>query len=470
MSRLLALEDVAFSYAGESSWALKGAEMEGRAGELILVAGDSGSGKSTLLGLISGIIPEIVEGERKGCVFIGNKDSPPAHERGRCLAVVFQNPRSQFFTDNTTSELVFAMENYGLPREEMVERLEALEAEFAIGDLLDRDIFALSSGERQLLALMTALMLEPDILVFDEPSANLDYGNAMRMGRYMEGLRRKGKLVLVSDHRFFYLPRDVDRVYYVAQGSLLRCENVGEFAALPYAKRVWDLFGAAYPPGRARPMARKRVEWEGVSYRPVLEDISLSLGDGQITCLVGVNGAGKTTLARLLCGLLRKQGGGIRREGEALFLLQDADFQLFGHSVLAELEIESRDGEANRRALEAMGLWDLRHRHPHSLSGGEKQRLQLALASVSRAPILVFDEPTSGLDSHSMERTCSLLESLREKKTILVITHDYELVRRIGDRLLYLRCGRLAEDMLLEEGNIGRLNEIFIEMEAHYAK
>ena len=209
-------QNLSFKYM-ESTEGISDINFEINKGEIVLLTGNSGSGKSTLLKCLNGLIPSITEGELQGFLSIdGDKTSDlKMHELNKKIGSVFQNPRSQFFTDNTTAELVFPMENYGFPKDKMEERLQELKKAFGIENLMDRNIYSLSSGERQMVALASAVTMHQRILLFDEPSANLDYGNAMKLGRIMDSLKKKGYTIIVADHRFYYLNGRLDKILFM---------------------------------------------------------------------------------------------------------------------------------------------------------------------------------------------------------------------------------------------------------------
>ena len=148
--------------------------------------------------------------------------------------------------------------------------------------------------------------------------------------------------------------------------------------------------------------------------------------------------------------------------------MQDADYQLFGASCIKELEISSMDEELNAEALKALNLYEFRDTHPHSLSGGQKQRLQMAISRVSQNKVIILDEPTSGLDKRSMHRVVDQLESMKRNHTIIIISHDYEFIRNVADRIFYLEDGRIRGTFYLDEDNVSQLNKTFEEMEAFY--
>ncbi len=461
-------KDYSFKYSGAEETAIEKINFKAHLGEIILVAGDSGSGKSTFLKSFNGLIPDMTEGEIKGERKIEGKEylSLPIYEIGKNIGTVFQNPRSQFFTLDSTSEFVFAMENYGFTKAEMEETLKKIKSDLPIGNLFGRQIHTLSSGERQLLALACALTLDPKVLIFDEPSANLDYRNSMGFKKILERIK-SNKTVFVADHRFFYLSGIIDRVFLIRNKTVEIFKSEEDFKNSDYNTRSFDLFKMNIP--FKSPMERKKVvcEVKSVSKKPVLKSVSFSLYENETVSIVGVNGVGKTTIARLLTGSLKPDGGEIAISEMPFYVMQDADYQLFGSDVLNELEIGNNLSEESKlEVLESMDILRYKNTHPFDLSGGEKQRLQIAMAMISKSPLIILDEPTSGLDVKSMEKVAQKLEELSRSKSILIISHDYEFIRRVSNRILFVSGGVIKEDFLLDEAGIGKLNLVFKNMEA----
>lgn len=468
MKNVIEARDLTFAYEGEHKSVLEDINFSIAEGSIVFISGLSGSGKSTLLNIINGLIPEVIDGKLGGELLIGGKSKVMMNERSALIGNVFQNPRSQFFTTNTTAELVFAMENFGVSKPEMEMRLKALIKKYKLEYLLDRDIYELSSGERQMLALMSALIMNPQVVIFDEPSANLDYGNAMRLRSQIEELKSEGITVLVADHRCFYLCELIDKVLLLSDNTVTEYESEEAYFSSDYAARAENLFDDKYENrliARAGPVD---VKLDDASYKGILQGVSAEFKQGEISTIIGVNGAGKTTLARLISGIIKPDGGSVEIEDQALYIMQDADYQLFGASCMKELEISSMDEELNTEALKDLNLYEFRDTHPHSLSGGQKQRLQMAISRVSKTKVIILDEPTSGLDKKSMHRVVEQLESMKQSHTIIIISHDYEFIRNIADKIFYLEDGRIREAFYLDEENVNQLNKTFEKMEAYY--
>ena len=463
---MIRAEKLTFNYE-ESNDGIKDIDFSVKNSEVILLAGDSGSGKSTLLKCLNGLIPETVEGSLEGKLYFEDKKYSELRmfELNEKIGSVFQNPRSQFFTTNSTAELVFPMENYGYTKELMDERLEALTEKFGLHPLLNRNIFEISSGERQLLALASAMALNQKVVIFDEPSANLDYGNAMKLGKIISGMKKSGITVIVADHRFYYLKGLIDRVFLIEDGRLSQFDSEEEFKKSNYDTRSFDLFDLDLPVPEKSVNTERIAGLKNVSYKDILTDISLELKKGEVSVLVGNNGVGKTTLAKLLCKTIKPDNGEVQVNGLPFYIMQDPDFQLFGTSVYNELAIVNENEEAIAETLKYLGLYDYKDKHPFDLSGGQKQRLQIGMAMLCDKPLIIFDEPTSGLDIVSMKKVAKEIVRLKENAAVLVISHDYEFIRNVANRIIYLKNGKVHEDFELEDNTLCKLNNIFNTME-----
>lgn len=203
-----------FRYEGEKIPALKNVQGEIGNGKCIVLCGRSGCGKSTLLRCINHLIPQFYEGNLKGFCRIQGRDTGELSvgEVGRLAASVFQDPRSQFFTINSTTEVAFGMENHGVPREEMVEKVEAAFGLFSLEKLKDRNVYELSSGERQLISILSAWAVDTDVLLLDEPTANLDFAAIKQLRELLLKLKGQGKTLILSEHRLYYLSGIADEL------------------------------------------------------------------------------------------------------------------------------------------------------------------------------------------------------------------------------------------------------------------
>ena len=442
------------------------------AGRCVVLCGGSGGGKSTLLRCINGLIPQFYEGELKGFCRLNGQDTAGLRigEIGELAASVFQDPRSQFFTVNSSGAVAFGLENHGLPQDEIRRRVDEAFRIFHLERLKDRNVYDLSSGERQLISILSAWAMDTDIFLLDEPTANLDFAAMQQLKEILLALKRQGKTLLLSEHRLYYLADIADEYWVMTDGEIKGKYTAAEAKAFSAEQRqtlslrTLDLAKITVPEKEPQPSetALEALCVSDVRYTygrkagDTLSGVSFSVREHEIVGLVGANGCGKTTIGKLIAGLYRPSGGRITLFGkpqnpkqlqkQVLFILQEAEFQFFTSSVLYELQYGhavTPEFEAKTEALlKSMDMWDCRDRHPFSLSGGQMQRLTLMMAYLSEKPIVILDEPTAGQDAESLERCAALIREMRNEKTVLIITHDLELIASACDRCIGLLDGR----------------------------
>lgn len=214
---MISFQNFSFRYEESKNFTLRGIDMTVRTGEFILLTGRSGCGKTTLIRSLNGLIPHFYPGEIKGDLLMDGHsllEMKPSELAGQ-VGTVFQDPRSQFFMTDTTRELAFGCENLGLAREETIDRIARAVKELELVEYLNRSIFALSSGEKQQIAIGSVYALAPKVYIFDEPSANLDYAATKRLAEIMEKLKSAGYTIFVVEHRFYYLRDLIDRAFLI---------------------------------------------------------------------------------------------------------------------------------------------------------------------------------------------------------------------------------------------------------------
>ncbi len=422
---MIVFENFSFRYEESEEFTLKDINATVGTGEFILLTGRSGCGKTTLIRSLNGLIPHFYPGEMKGDIRMDGDsllDMKPSQLAGK-VGTVFQDPRSQFFMTDTTRELAFGCENMGYQREETV------------ADYLNRSIFALSSGEKQQVAIGSVYALQPKVYIFDEPSANLDYEATKRLAQIMAKLKQDGYTIFVVEHRFYYLRDLIDRVFLIQDGQIGQEFTREEFCFLPERTRISYGLRTVWPErdadvyqekksrhGNGHYFAVKELAFAYKKGPEILQNISFEAHAGDVIGILGHNGAGKTTLLSVLTGLLGEKNGEICYDGKKLsprkrrslsyLVMQDTDYQLFGSSVEEELSlgISGDPSEKVTETLEALELLAYREQHPAALSGGQKQRVTIGAAIVKDSPVIYFDEPTSGLDYDSMVRVSRLIE------------------------------------------------------------
>lgn len=477
-------DNVSFSYGTQTERSLSNINFKVKEGEFVLLTGQSGSGKTTVTRLINGLIPYFFEGSLTGSVkVIGNniKTITPG-ELGKNIASIFQNPRSQFFTTNSTKEVAFALENYGIDRNEMIDRVNCAFHDFEAESLMDRNMFSLSSGEKQKIAIIAAKALNPKIYVFDEPSANLDIRSILNLKKMMERLKKQGYTVIVSEHRLFYLKNLVDKCLIMKDGEIDRqlnhddIENLNETDLQTYKLRTFNLSNIKYGLKNNAPISKQqsdfKVENLSFSYNAndsILNNCNLEGNFGETVAIVGHNGSGKTTLGKIMSGLLKARGGQFFIEGKltkqkelyksVYFVMQDADYQLYSDSVVSELMLSSmnsikQNDEKIENAITLLNISSFRNRHPQSLSGGQKQRVTIAAAIASNKKILIFDEPTSGLDYENMKVVSEAINTLRKKGILIfVISHDLEFLSRVATKAVFIENNTVSKRINLKKSD-----------------
>ena len=430
-------------------------------GEFVLICGESGCGKTTMTKLINGLIPHFVRDVSvDGSITVCGKNvaEMPMYEIAELVGSVFQNPRTQFFYTNSNAEMAFGLENRGVEPEYIRKRIKNTINELDIEKLEDRDVFSMSGGEKQLLAFASVYVMNPQIYVLDEPSANLDIAAMEKLSERMKVIKEKGHTVVVAEHRLAWIQKFADRIIYMKEGRIEQEFTSDEFKALSDLKRKQMGLRSIVPE------QIQITEITGNSEDAVLQicnlsckrkkqmifqNISLSARAGDIIGITGKNGAGKSTFCNCLCGLLKPKGGEILYQGKKLsekartklfgMVMQEVNHQLFSDSVKNEclLANEEASEQEIRELLEKFDLEEYAEYHPMILSGGQRQRLAICQAVMGEKKLLIFDEPTSGLDFRHMCQVEKLMKQLSEEKyIIIVVTHDYEFLNRACKRYI----------------------------------
>ena len=450
---MIQLENVNFTYNNSDKGALKDVSITIGSGECVLLCGESGCGKTTITRMLNGLIPHFYEGEMQGKVTVCGMDvqKEEIYNISQKVGSVFQNPRSQFFCMDTTSEIAFGCENLGLPEKEIRERMNVVADQLEMDLLLDRDIFQLSGGEKQRVACASVSAMMPEVFVLDEPTSNLDIKSIEKLKQILSFWKDQGKTIVIAEHRLNWLQEVCDRVIYLKDGKVEWDFSMNEFMQFSPAQR--KELGL-----RAMENVAEKFEKEEISIKKGIECIdyqfsydqelvfdidTFTIPQNEIVAITGLNGAGKTTFVRCLCGLEKKFKGTTVLEGkkyknkemlkQCYMVMQDVNHQLFCETVEDEISLgaEDRPEEDKNDAMEQLGVSAFRQRHPMSLSGGQKQRVAIVSAILAEKEILIFDEPTSGLDYRHMIQTAECFKQLKSMgKSVLIISHDWELINK----------------------------------------
>lgn len=512
---MIEIRDLTFTYPQQTTPALHNLSLHVSQGEFVLLVGESGSGKSTLLRCLNGLVPHLSGGVISGSVQMNGLDAIAAgpQQMSQHVGFVFQSPENQAVMDRVEPEIAFGLENStqfrphrhessaekARIRQEMQARVTAVLDLLNLTHLRERPHHTLSGGERQKVALASALVLQPALLALDEPTSQLDPQAAAELLDALVQLNREhGYTILLAEHRLERVLPFASRVLLMENGRLtLDAPPRAAAARLPQAPPVvalgrrlgWEplpltvaearpfVNGAAShpaPPTVAAPAHAAAAEKaplltvNEVSFAydaaPILREVSLTVGAGEMVALLGPNGAGKSTLLRCLVGLLQPPAGEVWVNGrstrdrttadicrDVAYLPQNPDDLLFAETVAEELAITRRnhtlpaDDTADQQLLAQLGLAELASAYPRDLSVGQRQRTALAAVTVTQPDLMLLDEPTRGLDYAAKAALAAIWrEWLAQGKAILLVTHDVELAAQAAQRVVILEEGQIT--------------------------
>ncbi len=486
---MIQLQNVSFAY-GNGVPGVCDVNLHIQKGEMVLLCGVSGCGKTTLTRLINGLAPHFYEGDLSGTVTVDGIciSEVPIYELAGKIGTVFQNPRSQFFHTDTTGELAFGCENIGLPVEKIRARIDRVGKELNLTALMDRNLFLLSGGEKQRIACGSVAALEPEVVILDEPSSNLDMRAIADLRKMIRFWKSQGKTIVAAEHRFFYLADLCDRVLWMKDGRI-QSEWSGEaFARMTpeelagfglRTNRLSSLRGRTQTTACSNEMiALEQFQYTFKNGHVALDVPYAEFPLGSITALVGCNGAGKTTFSELLCGLKKQKRSAMTLKGRkyntrqrlatCYMVMQDVNHQLFTECVLEEVLLsQNRENrEEAVKLLRDLDLQQVQERHPMSLSGGQRQRTAICTALAADREIILYDEPTSGLDHLHMREVAACMMRLKELgKTQIVVTHDPEFLLLCCDYVLQLEQGMLKGGYALNEVGTERVLQYFCDFD-----
>lgn len=480
--------------------------------ENVLILGPSGCGKSTLTHCLNGLYPRELDGELTGDVFIKTKNIAAfAHgEVSHTVGVVFQDPETQFCMLTVEDEIAFGLENKGILPSEMEKMIDHVLELVNMTAFKNRNITTLSGGQKQKLALACILAMEPDILVLDEPTANLDPVATLEFIDTLDQLQRqKGFSLIIIEHQLDGWVSLIDRclmlnnkgqIFY--NGNLRAGINVHRhtleqqgiwiptptrlalnieqqtdytFDHLPLTVDELAAYPLPTPVSSTRitksnaPLAIKaeKLTWTKKS-TPIINEVDINLYEGEFITILGANGSGKSSLSKLIAGIEKPTKGSTYLYEKNLnewkerdlrtkigYVFQNPEHQFITDSVYDEVSFSLRVRGLNEEdikdrvslILHQCQLTGFEESHPYTLSQGQKRRLSVATMIVDNQSLLILDEPTFGQDAHSTNQLLSLLQERNETgTTIVMITHDMEIVHQYADRAIVMENGKIVLD------------------------
>lgn len=484
----LQIERLSFRYHSREEPAIQELSLSLREGEILLLAGASGCGKTTLMRCVNGLIPRVYRGEMQGEILVFGKSvrEMSMAELSQHVGTLLQDPERQIVGSYVLNEVAFGLENLGLPRDDILAKVDQTLDYLGISHLREREVFNLSGGEKQKVALAGVLAMKPRILLLDEPLASLDPASAREALELFRRLANDGISVMLVEHRVddvlaiqpervLYL-EDGRQVYYgVTEGMLevmdyqkVKLPARAVFVRARKNEPVQEI-KPALPPPSDQPL----IDFQNVSfhYKPelpeVLKEINFQVHAGDIIAILGHNGAGKTTLVKHALGLLKPTSGRVLLEGVDTqkktvaqaahtvgYVFQSPTQMLFAPTVEEELAFGPRNlGHELEKieqnvdwAIRTVNLQDELKTPPLALSFGQQKRVSIAAVLAMRSRILMMDEPTAGQDYWNYRAFMDAILQMPGFDAVLFITHDVDLAVIYANRVLLVYNGCLVAD------------------------
>ena len=514
---MIEVKNLSFKYANTDSYAIKEISIDISDSEFILLTGPSGCGKTSLCRCINGLIPSFHGGEISGEVLVNGTNSikTSSKEMARTVGMVFQDPENQLVSSIVEQEIAFGLENFGIKKNIMNKRIEEVLDAIGISHLRHRNISSLSGGEKQKVAIAGVLVLNPSILILDEPTSELDPKSAEEIIHFIKRLNEDlGLTIILVEHRIDRVLNFVDRLVVMKQGRVQYDDNpqnwsydnftdIPDIELSPVTKLAIKLnklnqtlnipLNVKSARNIFRPLidndyfserlkidisnttdTSKIIRTKDLSFRyddngpVVLNDINLEISKGEFVVIIGRNSSGKTTLVKLINGLLKPSRGNVLLNNQDIsylsieeiakdigFVFQDPNIHLFADTVEEEITFMMNNLNYEEKLilqnlesyLNYFKLQEYKDHYPRNLSTGEKQRVALASILAAEPEILILDEPTRGLDyQNKMQLMKYLCDYQKKNKTIIMITHDIEIVAQYAQRVIMLGEGRIIAD------------------------
>ena len=499
------IENLSFSYpAARGKESLHDVSLTIHKGEYVVLCGKSGSGKTTLLRHLKSVLAP--HGKKNGEILFNGIPMQKVSQRDQSAKIgyVMQNPDDQIVTDKVWHELAFGLESLGVDQKTMRARVSEMACYFGIADWFHRDVANLSGGQKQLLNLASIMAMQPEVLILDEPTSQLD---PIAASDFLNTVRKinieLGTTVIITEHRLEDIFPHADRAIVMDSGKVIADDTprkIGKllweqgndmFAAMPTPVRVF--YGAGgegdcpltVREGRnwlskaftevpriaefsAKPM-EDEIEKPALSLKElwfryekdspdILRGVSAEVPVGSLYAIVGGNGAGKSTTLKAICGICKPYRGSVKVFGKPInkyksselfggclaMLPQDPKSLFVKKTVREDLEEMTKNKTLINEIAATCQIESLLGSHPYDLSGGEQQRAALAKVLLTQPKLLLLDEPTKGIDSFFKETLAIILCKLKEQGvTIVMVSHDVEFCAKYADQVSMFFDGQI---------------------------
>ncbi len=508
------VENLKYRYPGADRLALDDISLEIEKGSFVGVVGANGAGKSTLCQAFAGLVPGFYKGAYGGKVWIDGLEAAktPISELCRKAGLVFQNPFNQLSgaKDTVFEEIAFGLQNFGVPKEEMIRRVTNVMKMLDIDAYGDCNPFDLSGGQMQRVALAGILAMEPDVILLDEPTSQLDPAGSEEVFRAVLKLAKSGITIIMVEQKMEKLAQYCDRLLLLHEGKqiafdtperIFSREDLNDYGIkAPIYTEICRKFevqkeNGLYPVSLAETLLLRdrfpkeeqdrggmlqehtagtepvfeisRLNFHYLAGKPVIKELKLTV-DARPTAIVGQNGAGKTTLVKILKGLLKPVSGTVRYRGtdigdktvamlagEIGYVFQNPDDQIFKYHVMDEvmfgpLNIGMDKAAAEKKAKEALdmvGLLELADKNPYDLELSERKLVAIASVLAMETQVLILDEPTIAQDMYGKQTIKNVIRSMEKQgRSVIAILHDMDFVAECFERVIVMAHGTVLAD------------------------